>query len=128
MIALLLLACTGEGPGVGQPQDDSVPAGAATFSAEELVWTGLTAGFSEIRTLDVTNAGAGPLDVTEATIVTDPASVFSVDFAALTLDPGASATIEVAALLAEDGPASGELRVRTSDPAAAAPIFALTVE
>jgi len=128
MIALLLLACTGEGAGVGQPPDDSTPAGAATFSAEELVWTGLTAGFSEIRTLDVTNTGEGPLDVSEATIVTDPSAVFSVDFVAITLDPSASATIEVTALLSQDGPASGELRIRTSDPAAAAPIFALTVE
>ena len=60
--------------------------------------------------------------------MTDPASVFSVDLEPTTLDPSATLTIEVTALLAEDGPASGELRVRTSGPAAAAPIFALTVE
>ncbi len=128
MIVLLLAACTGTGSGVQDPGDDSSPGGVASFSATGLTWTGLTPGFSETRSLDVTNVGAGPLDVTEATIVTDPTGVFSVDFSAVTLDPDATASVVVSALLEVEGPATGDLRVRTSDPAAGAAMFALTVE
>lgn len=127
MTLFLLWACTG-GTGVLDPGDDSSPGGVATFSAATLVWTDLTPGFSVTRALDVTNTGEGPLDVTEATIVTDPSGVFSVEFTATTLDPAATASVVVSALLVVDEPATGQLRLRTSDPAASAPIFALTVE
>lgn len=128
MVLLFIVACSGGGgPGASGDGDDSAPAGVATFSADSLVWTDLTPGFSEKRTLDVTNTGAGSLDVTEATVVADPSDVFTVEFSAFTLDPGDIGSVVVSALLVEEGSAEGQLRLRTSDPNASAPVFDLTV-
>ncbi len=128
MLTLILMACTGASSGAQDPADDSSPSGVATFSAEELVWTGLTVGFSEVRPLDVLNTGSGLLDVTDAAIVTDPGGVFSVDFTAVSLEPDDKVTMLVSALLTEDAPATGELRVRTSDPSATEVLIPLVVD
>lgn len=128
MVLLFIVACSGgAGPGAKGDGEDSAPAGVASFSADALVWTDLTPGFSVQQTLDVTNLGTGPLDVTEAAIVTDPSDVFTVSFSALSLDPGDLGSVMVSALLIVEGPAAGELRLRTSDPNASAPVFDLTV-
>jgi hypothetical protein len=108
--------------------DDTAPVGTASFSAEELLWHNLSAGFSQTQTLDVTNIGEGVLDISEASIVTDPAGVYSVNFSPFSLDPGSIGSVVVTALLAEEGPTSGELRVRTSDPDAASTLFPLATD
>ncbi len=128
MTLLFLLACNG-GAAVKTTThgDDSGSGGVASFSATQLTWSNLTPGFSENQTLDVTNTGTGALSVTEATIVNDPSSVFTTDFTAFTLNPGDIGSVVVAALLTEAGSAQGQLRVRTSDPAASEPLFDLIV-
>ena len=129
MTLLLLLACAPATSG-GRPSegDDTGPVGIATFSAAALTWQGLAVGFSQTRTLDVTNTGSGVLDVSEAGIVTDPAGVYSVKFSPFSLDPGSLGSVVVTALLVEEGATTGELRVRTSDPDAASTLFALATE
>lgn len=128
MLLLLLAACNGGGAvETTRHGDDSEGAPVASFSSDALVWTDLSPGFSANQTLDVTNVGTAPLEVTDAAVVTDPSDVFTVDFTAFTLEPGDIGSIVVAALLVEDAPATGELRVRTNDPAAATTIFPLTV-
>ncbi len=129
MILLLLLACTIASSGGNiVAGDDTASVGTAIFSAEELLWHDLSAGFSQTRTLDVTNIGEGVLDISEASIVTDPADVYSVNFSPFSLDPGSIGSVVVTAILVEDGPTTGELRVRTSDPAAASTLFPLATD
>lgn len=129
MFLSLLLACgIATSGGVDSGAADSAPTGVAVFSAASLEWHDLSVGYSATQTLDVTNAGEGELDITEAAIVTDPAGVFSVDVAPFTLGPGDLGSIVVSALLTEDAPATGELRVRTSDPAAASTLVALSAD
>lgn len=129
MVLVLMLACgIATSGGVDSGGGDSGPGGVAVFSAESLAWHDLTVGYSATQTLDVTNGGGGDLDITEAAIVTDPSGVFSVALEPFTLGPGDLGSIVVTALLMEDAPATGELRVRTSDPAAASTLFPLTAD
>ncbi|MES2638775.1 MAG: hypothetical protein V4850_04815 [Myxococcota bacterium] len=100
--------------------------GRMTLSVTELVIEHIVLGFSQSAQFTVESVGDANLQIYEMRIVADTDDVFFFnELENLEMAPGQSESYSVVADLTVDAPSYGELRLRTSDPDAAALILPL---
>ena len=125
-----LVGCGPQDTGLTNGNNDNdivTGTGRMTLSVSELVIENIELGFSQSSQFTIESVGDANLLIYEIRIVADPDDVFYFDeLEDAELAPGQSSSHSVNADLTVDAPSYGELRLRTSDPDAAALILPLS--